>query len=519
MDRTGTPVAVLLAIVVGILKMPLDIYDVHVRNVGTVKVEPWRTKLSTGALRVVSAVRELWQLAWCHRRGLAVAGLLALIVFAPSALEAAGVSMGIAVAQLEADLRTKQTAAKTLLEATMRECQSHVVTPASGDKPAVTGRAMTDAEKGAIQAILDEGKAIKLRIDRVQGDASMNAAIEHLTAGMAQPTNAAVELATAGETRSLGAQFIADQNYRNFIRNGGHRRSGTWTSPAVDLQATTLTEGAGSGGPLVLPDVRPGILPLLFKRLVVADLIAPGTTDSNLIQFMKETTFTNAAAPVLEGGLKPESTLVFAAASSPVQKIAHWIPVTEEMLEDFAQTQSIIDARLRLGLDLTEEDQLLNGNGTPPQLLGLMNLPGLTVAVARGADSTADAIFKQVTAIATTVFVAPDGIVMNPINWQTVQLTKNAAGNYLGSGPWAPAQPAQLWGLPVAVTPSIVANTALVGGFRSSAQIFRRGGVRVESSNSHASFFVNNLVAIRAEERLALAAYREAAFGKVTGLN
>jgi HK97 family phage major capsid protein len=110
---------------------------------------------------------------------------------------------------------------------------------------------------------------------------------------------------------------------------------------------------------------------------------------------MKETTFTNAAAAVLEAGTKPESTLVFAAATSAVQKIAHWIPVTEEMLEDYAQTRSIIDARLRLGLDLTEEDQLLNGSGVAPNLLGLMNLPGLTAAQAAGADSNVDAIFKR----------------------------------------------------------------------------------------------------------------------------
>jgi HK97 family phage major capsid protein len=112
-----------------------------------------------------------------------------------------------------------------------------------------------------------------------------------------------------------------------------------------------------------------------------------------------------------------------------------------------------------------------------------------------------------------------DGIVINPINWQAIQLLKNAAGNYMGSGPWAAAQTPILWGVAAAVTPSIVANTALVGAFRTCAQIFRKGGDRIESSNSHASFFVNNLVAIRAERRLALAAYREAAFGKVTGLN
>jgi HK97 family phage major capsid protein len=64
----------------------------------------------------------------------------------------------------------------------------------------------------------------------------------------------------------------------------------------------------------------------------------------------------------------------------------------------------------------------------------------------------------------------------------------------------------------------MTAGTALVGAFKTAAQIFRKGGVRVEASNSHADFFVKNLVAIRAEERLALAVYRPAAFGEVTGL-
>ena len=420
------------------------------------------------------------------------------------------------ISQLEKDLKAVQAEAKTLLETTMRACADHVVSAATDTAPEVKGRVMTDEEKGAIQAVLDRGKAIKQRIDRAQGDASMQSAIDGLTAGMTGGREGAD--APPRDTRSIGQQFVADAAYRRWVGEGLHRRVGQ-LSPGVEIHATTLDTSSGSGGPLVLPDNRPGIIELLFKRLVVADLLAPGTTDSNVIAFMKEKTFTNAADAILEGGLKPESTLVFEAATSAVRKIAHWIPVTEEMLEDFAQTSSIIDSRLRLGLALKEEDELLNGSGVAPHILGLMTLPGLTAAQARGADSNADAIFKQVTTIATTVFVSPDGIVMNPANWQTVQLTKNAAGNYMGSGPWAPAQPAQLWGLPVAVTPSIVANTALVGAYRTAAQIFRKGGIRVESSNSHASFFINNLVAIRAEERFALAVYREAAFGKVTGLN
>jgi len=423
------------------------------------------------------------------------------------------------IAQLEADLKSKQAAAKTLLEQTMHACEEHIVTPATDKTPAVKGRLMTTEEKAAIQALLDEAKGIKARLDGVTTDANMMAEIDRLTSNLPDRNT------VAGQRKmlSIGQQFVSNPEYRKFIERQGHRSSSAWNAPAteavVQFQATTLTEDPASGGKLILPDVQPGILFLLFKRLVIADLAAPGTTTSNMIQFMKETLFTNNAAAVLEGGTKPESALAFDSATSPVQKLAHWIPVTEEMLEDFAQTQSIIDARLRLGLALTEEDQLLNGNGTPPNLRGYMNLAGLAAPIARGTDTNMDAIFKQITAISTTSFVTPDAWVMNPTNWQTCQLSKDAQGQYVGGGPFTTAQTPTMWGLPGAITPSIVAGTSLVGGFRSSSQIFRRGGVRVEASNSHQDFFIKNLVAIRAEERLALVVYREAAFGKVTGLN
>src|SRR5262249_3527123 len=140
---------------------------------------------------------------------------------------------------------------------------------------------------------------------------------------------------------------------------------------------TTLTEDPASGGGLVVPDVQPGIIPLPTRKIVVADLLAPGTTTSNAVTFMEETTFTNAAAPVAEGTAKPESALVFTQKTESVRKLAHWLPVTDEILEDVAQLTSYINQRLRLGVQLAEDDQLLNGNGTAPNLLGLLNRTGL----------------------------------------------------------------------------------------------------------------------------------------------
>jgi HK97 family phage major capsid protein len=435
------------------------------------------------------------------------------------------------LAQLEKDLAAKKEQLAALVDTSTRAAAAEVVKPASGAEPAVVGRLLTDQELGAIKALQAECVGIKAQIDRARGVESTLADVERLTAD-ARPPAAPALPALADRQRALmlsaGAQFTAAPGYRELIKREAHKSGGVWSTGAIecviDMMATTLTSDPASGGKLITPQYLPGVQQILFKRLVVAALMAQGTTSSNSIVYMVETLFTNAAAPVLEGAAKPESALAFDQHTDPVSKIAHWLPVTEELLEDVAAIASYIDARLQLGVQLAEEDQLLNGNGTAPNLLGLLNRPGLAAPVARNAGATppetnADAVLRQISAIATSAFVFPDGIVMNPANLYNILVSKDSSGQYYGGGPFSavPAT-ASLWGLPVAPTPSIVAGTALVGAFSSQAQIFRKGGIRVEASNSHQDYFVKNLVAIRAEERLALAVYRPGAFGKVTGL-
>jgi HK97 family phage major capsid protein len=426
------------------------------------------------------------------------------------------------LAQLETDLAAVVTKATALINDITHRCDEAVVTNADGSS--TTGRPMTDEEKQQINAVLAEGATIKTKIDGMRGDAELRSRIETLTGGNRQPTGPAA--LTPAERRTIGQQFVQDANVSQFFRNGLHRRSATWASPAVDclpMRATTLTEDPASGGKLIIPQYLPGIVPVLFKRLMIADLMASGTATSNAIIYMIETAYTNAAAPTAEGAAKPESALTFDQHTDPVAKIAHWLPVTEELLEDAPAIQSYIDARLTLGVQLAEEDQLLNGNGTPPNIMGVMNRVGLATPVVRNGAATppetnVDAILRQITAIATTAFVYPDGVVVNPTNWFTIVTAKTTTGEYYGMGPFGTLPYASVWGTPVAVTPSIAVNTALVGAFGTMSQVFRRGGIRVEASNSHQDFFIKNLVAIRAEERLALAVFRPGAFGKVTGL-
>lgn len=327
------------------------------------------------------------------------------------------------------------------------------------------------------------------------------------------------------EVRSIGTQFVESDGYKSTVDGG--LKGGRWTTGAVDIKAT-LTEATASGGPLVqVDDSATAPLPILFRRLMVAQLIPSGSTNSNAVRYPIELAATNAAAAVLEGGAKPESTLTFDTVDDVVKKIATTLPVTDEMLEDFAQIRSYIDTRLRLFVSLTEEAQILQGDGLGANLTGIRNRAGLQTDVAVGVspDNGPDAIHRMITQIRTGAFLEPDGMVIHPNDWQQLKLAKDGNGQYYGGGPFTGPygnggvdMSEQIWGLRAVVTPLITEGTALVGCFGTCAQLFRKGGITVEASNSHASFFTENKTMLRAEERLALAVYRPAGFGEVTGL-
>lgn len=408
------------------------------------------------------------------------------------------------IAVLQADLKKKTDAALALFE-------KHATTAHTEN------RLMTDAERAEVKALVDEGETIKANIARAQGDHDQLVAIQRLQQGVGL-TPAAPAQPSNGQRLTMGQQFTRSAEY-DFFRKNQHKVQSAWRSPSVELfdtmRGATLTEDPASGGALVTPQYVGGILALPQRPLVVADLFAQGTSTSNSVSYMREKTWVNNAATVAEGAVKPESALTFDAATDPVRKIAHWLPVSEEMLEDVDQIQSYIDARLRLGVQQEEDDQLLNGDGVAPNLDGILHrATGAVVGPPVAPATFADVLFQQIMALAATSYLMPDGIVMNPADWAGIAMSKTTTGEYLAGGPFSGIPTPTVWGLRIAVTPSIAPKTALVGAFKTGAQIFRKGGIRVEASNSHVDFFIKNLVAIRAEERLALAVYRPAAFGK-----
>jgi len=249
------------------------------------------------------------------------------------------------------------------------------------------------------------------------------------------------------------------------------------------------------------------------QRMTVRDLLSPGRTGSNLVQYLKETGFVNNAAPTAEGAKKPQSAIAYTLTSAPVVKIPHYMKASTEILSDFPQLQSLIDVKLRYGLTLVEEAQLLKGSGVGNNLNGIYTQATAFLAPFVVANATRIDILRLALLQAELAEYPSTGIVLNPMDWAAIELQKDSTGAYIFANPQSLAQPA-LWGRPVVTTKSMTQDEFLVGAFKLGAQIFDREQAQVTIASENEDDFVNNLVTILAEERLALADYRPEAFVK-----
>ena len=312
------------------------------------------------------------------------------------------------------------------------------------------------------------------------------------------------------EVKSLGQLFVEAQEYKN---RRGIKGLEVKLNDFDFLEVKTLMETGAGFAPQAIRTGR--VVEYANRRPVVADLIPQTPTTQSAVVYMEETTFTNNAATRAEGGQAGESALAYTERSKAVREIATFLPVTEIQLEDVAQAQSLIDNRLMTMLSLTEETQLLTGDDNAPNLGGFLTI--VTQAQALGADPVPDAIYKGMTKVRATGFAEPSAIVIHPNDWQAIRLLRTTDGIYIWGNP-SEAGPERIWGLPAVITTAETENTALLGDFQLYSEIFRRRGANIKVSDSHSDYFIKGKLAIRADERLALAIYRATAFCKITGI-
>lgn len=377
---------------------------------------------------------------------------------------------------------------------------------------------MTEAEKimASLGAVQDQ---LKAHAERATADGQVMAqhkeSVDQLLAkqselqaelqAMAQTVDKLGRAGDAGAqaARTPGEVFTRADGFEAFAANA----SGKFKTSVK----AAITSGGASAGPLIQPD-RIGMILPMDQRLFLRDLLNWGRTTSNAIEYVQELLYTNNAAPVAELATKPESDLTFEMKSAPVATIAHWIKASKQVLADAPMLQSYINGRLMYGLKLKEEQQLLKGSGVGLNLNGIYTQatayanPGVTVQ----AETPIDRLRLAMLQVALSEFDT-DGIVLNPIDWAGIELTKTTDNAYLFASPTGQVAPT-LWGRPVVATQAMTAKDFLVGAFRMGAQGWDREDANIEVSTEDGQNFVQNALTIRCEERVGLTVFRPKAF-------
>ncbi|MCW2253917.1 HK97 family phage major capsid protein [Providencia alcalifaciens] len=279
---------------------------------------------------------------------------------------------------------------------------------------------------------------------------------------------------------------------------------------SVAVQAALTSVDVAQG--VVEPQRLPGIDVAPKQRLFIRDLIAPGKTTSPAIFWVQQTGFTNAAKVVPENTAKPYSNIEFATKITPVTTIAHMFKASKQILDDFAQLQSLVDAEMRYGLKFVEEQEILFGDGSGAHLHGIIPQASkykaeFAVDKQNGIDDLRLAMLQ-----AQLARFPATGHVLHFIDWAKIELIKDSLGRYILANPSALTGPT-LWGLPIVVTETAAfQGKFLTGAFNAGAQLFDREETNVVISTENTDDFEKNMISIRCEERLALALKRPEAF-------
>lgn len=317
------------------------------------------------------------------------------------------------------------------------------------------------------------------------------------------------------ELETPGKKFTESEAYKSLASKNA------LTSDPVDIKSffrktspTTLVN-AITGGNLAQGYRYPQIITAPDEAMTVRSLLNVQSTGSNAIEYVKETLFTNAAAGVIETEEKPQSSLTFSLETESVRTVAHWLAVSRQVLADVSQLRAYIDSRLVYGLKAAEEAQILYGNGISPNLKGI--IPQATDYLWSSGvvdDTKIDAVRRAMT-VARLAHYPVNGIVLNPNDWEDIELLKGTDKKYI----WISVTEGgitRLFRTPVVETTAINSGEALVGAFGLGAILWDREAATVRVAEQHEDFFIKNLVAILAEERLALTVFRPQAFVNVT---
>lgn len=316
--------------------------------------------------------------------------------------------------------------------------------------------------------------------------------------------------ADQGKTaKTMGAQFIESEAFKSYA-------SGSTNKAKMEFKNTIIGEGGSPQNPtddIVPKQNMAGIVGGAFRQLRLLDVINTGSATGNTVHYTRELLFTNNAAETAEATQKPETILTFEGVDVPVRTIAHFLKVSKQVLDDAPALQSYIDRRLRFGVEIRAEQQVINGNGTSPNISGMLDTGNFTSLTAASGDTDFDFANKAKYKVIESDYMA-DYYLINPADWGRMERLKTNEGEYIGGnsavGYLQNGLVPTLWGLPVIASNSVPEGTLLAVA-NDASMFWQRQGATVEIFDQNEDDVEKNLLTIRAEMRGAFTVFRPAA--------
>ena len=380
---------------------------------------------------------------------------------------------------------------------------------------------LTDEDLATVEDFQAKAADFDSRIEKAQKQVNLRAAFSSGYDDADEDTkNTGVEAA-----KSLGDHFIkhAEPRLKAFSA-GDHLAVQAPEFKAASDPSLTSTQGQGVIDGYATEYQR-AIVNQRRERLVAADIMGSARMNGAVIKYLVEKAQRIAEGgpeTVAEGAKKPyvRYNPLELVTESPA-KVAALTKISDEMIEDLPFLADYINQQLVYDLSVKEEEQLLKGDGQGSNLTGLFKREGIQ-KLDIGSGDAFDGLLEAIQMVALVTPLTADGILLNPSDFQSLRIAKDNNGQYLAGGPFQGQYGnggiilnPSIWGLNVISTPAVDKGTYMVGAFRQGATVLRKGGIRVDATNSNVDDFENNLTTLRAEERLGLMVPRPAAF--VTG--
>lgn len=384
-------------------------------------------------------------------------------------------------------------------------------------------RALTPEEQTDLDAKMGEIDQLKSDIAAGEKSAATLAALDRMAGEIPGDVQPGGDEPVA---KSLGEHFVKHAHAR-MVETKGQSNVSVGAPEYFGAKAASDSHAVGgwTDGVPYLTDFDRTVVQAYRIRLTIDDLLAQGTISGNAISYLVEDAMEGDFATVAEGGTMPQIHFVNPTSrTDALKKISGFIDLTDEFIDDADFLKSEIDTRLLYRLAYVQEQQLLNGNGTGQNILGVLNRSGLQTETSAGPEDNFEAVFRGMTKVDTNSGLPVDGLVIHPNDYQKFRLSKDGNQQYYGGGPFA-GQYANgggitlkppLWDQKTVITPAIAEGTVAVGSWKLAATAYRKGGVHVEAATQHASNFTAGKVTIRGAVRRALAVRVPLGFCKVT---